>query len=106
MRADNSQRIIDSLQLENSPRKPSPPTGTGYKCSYTLCPHNHSLTQILDDYAEDDDSLAPEQPPQLYIPDWNAFNAGANVAAAASNAVRGALGNPCCGGGGGGMGEL
>lgn len=60
-----------------------------------------------DSYGEDDDDpLALEQPPQLYIPDWNAFNAGANVAAAAANAVRGAMGNPChgggCGSGGGG----
>ena len=72
------------------------------------CSHiENSQFFFTDDYGEDDDPLAPEQPPQLYIPDWNAFNAGANVAAAAANAVRGALGNPChgggCGGGGGGM---
>ena len=60
-----------------------------------------------DDYEEDDfDPLAPELPPQLYIPDWNAFNAGANVAAAAANAVRGALGSPCHGGCGGGNYQL
>ena len=69
--------------------------------------HFGNFRFFTDDYGEDDYSLAPDLPPQLYIPDWNAFNAGANVAAAAANAVRGALGNPChgggCGGGGGGM---
>jgi len=58
--------------------------------------HKSDSVFVTDDsYGEDDDDpLALEQPPQLYIPDWNAFNAGANVAAAAANAVRGAMGNP------------
>lgn len=82
------------------------------KTSPSLVPKTSFLCSICqnavsdDEYGEDDDPLAPEQPPQLYIPDWNAFNAGANVAAAAANAVRGALGNPCCSGGGGGGGGM
>lgn len=74
-------------------------------CSTVSTESVNDLWLVLDDYyGEDEDDgdedlLAPEQPPQLYIPDWNAFNAGANVAAAAANAVRGAGGNPCHGGG-------